>query len=208
MADRRFQRNGGNHLRARPFQSVAPAHRMNSDHGPCRYVLIGFDCLFLAAQNITFVHPLPNDWVCAGCAVVAATAVRLPCGHTLCWPCAYDAVARATARRHQDESAATAGHDGLCPEEGAPFAEHQLEDVTFPLEELRCHNVLCVNADLGCLYCRTLRDLPEHIDNVCYYSRHSLRDGTSRPLNRRIILAYMSQRTGEEAAQRATSADS
>ncbi|KAL1480497.1 hypothetical protein MTO96_050977 [Rhipicephalus appendiculatus] len=183
---------------------------MNSNRGPSRYVLTGFGCLFLflTTQNITFVHPLPNDRVCAGCAVVAARAVRLPCGHTLCRPCARHAVARATARRDQDESTATTGHDGLCPEEGAPFAERELEDVTFSLEELRRHNVLCVNADLGCLYCRTVRDLPEHIDNVCYYSHHSLRDGTSRPLNRRTILTYLSQRTGEEAALRATSSDS
>ncbi|KAL1469451.1 hypothetical protein MTO96_025059 [Rhipicephalus appendiculatus] len=172
MADSKFPRNGDNRLGARPLQSAAPTHRMNMNRGPTKYVLAGFDCRFLDSRSVTFAFPLPNDRVCGGCSVVPARAVRLPCGHVLCGSCERDAVVRAAARRDQDETAANASdYDGLCPEEGAPFAEPELEALTFPLELLRSQIVLCVHARLGCTFHAELRHLPGHLRNGCHVSR-------------------------------------
>ncbi|KAL3192579.1 hypothetical protein MRX96_058993 [Rhipicephalus microplus] len=120
MADNKFLPNGDNPRRARHFQSVAPTHRMNNSRGPTKDVLTGFDCPFLDSRSITFAYPLSNGRVCAGCSMVPAIAVRLPCAHILCGSCALDAVARLSAR------ATAANHDGLCPEEGAPFLKSEL----------------------------------------------------------------------------------
>ncbi|KAH8031436.1 hypothetical protein HPB51_017208 [Rhipicephalus microplus] len=96
-----------------------------------------------------------------------AIAVRLPCAHILCGSCALDAVARLSAR------ATAANHDGLCPEEGAPFLKSELEVVTFPVEILWSQTVLCVNAGFGCTFHAKLRHLPGHLRNGCHVSHRA-----------------------------------
>ncbi|KAL3224998.1 hypothetical protein MRX96_026186 [Rhipicephalus microplus] len=167
MADNKFLPNGDNPRRARHFQSVAPTHRMNNSRGPTKDVLTGFDCPFLDSRSITFAYPLSNGRVCAGCSMVPAIAVRLPCAHILCGSCALDAVARLSAR------ATAANHDGLCPEEGAPFLKSELEVVTFPVEILWSQTVLCVNAGFGCTFHAKLRHLPGHLRNGCHVSHRA-----------------------------------
>ncbi|KAH7976781.1 hypothetical protein HPB52_019444 [Rhipicephalus sanguineus] len=171
MAHSKFLRNRDNHLRARRFQSVAPTHRMNRNRGPTEYALAGFESRFLDSRSITFAYPLPNDRVCAGCSVVPARALRLPCGHTVCRTCVCNAVVRAAAQHDPCETDPNAVPDGLCPEEWAPFSVLDVKIVTFPLELLRRQVVLCGNARLGCTFHAELRHLPGHLRSGCHVSR-------------------------------------
>ncbi|KAH7947557.1 hypothetical protein HPB52_013305 [Rhipicephalus sanguineus] len=99
MAHSKFLRNRDNHLKTRRFQSVAPTQRLNGKRGPTKYVLAGFESRLLDSRSITFACPLPNDRLCAGCSVVPAKALRLPCGHTVCSTRVCSAAVRAAIQR-------------------------------------------------------------------------------------------------------------
>ncbi|KAH7974801.1 hypothetical protein HPB49_019734 [Dermacentor silvarum] len=133
------------------------------------------DCYFLNSRSITFVEPLPSIRVCASCSVVPARAVQLPCGHTLCELCEYDAFVQAAAQLEQVNSALAMYHGGVCPEDGTPFAESQLKVLTFSMEQLHRHVAFCVNARFGCAFQAELRHMKGHCFTDCCVRRKTCR---------------------------------
>ncbi|KAH7975122.1 hypothetical protein HPB49_024056 [Dermacentor silvarum] len=166
-----------NHLGREPQRDSGQRHIPTVNHGPSTYVLQGYDCYFLNSRSITFVEPLPRVRVCAGCSVVPARAVQLPCGHTLCELCEYDAFVRAAAEAqpNQVDSTVAMHHGGVCPEDGTPFAEFELRILTFSMEQLHRHVTLCVNARFGCSFQAELKQLKEHCFSDCCVRRKTCR---------------------------------
>ncbi|KAH7974804.1 hypothetical protein HPB49_019737 [Dermacentor silvarum] len=178
MAHSKFSRTADNsdyHLRRKPSRSLEQRRLANVNRGSSTYVLQGFDFYFLNSRSITFTEPLPSVPTCSGCSVVPVRAVQLPCGHTLCELCEYDAYAfvRAAAAGQWDEDARvlTMHRGGVCPQDWAPFVASEMKFLTVPVEQLQHRVAFCVNARFGCTFRGQLRHLQEHCFKACRVRR-------------------------------------
>ncbi|XP_075526750.1 uncharacterized protein LOC142558517 [Dermacentor variabilis] len=128
------------------------------------YTLEGFDWPFVNERPITFEQPLPSVCVCVNCEVVAANAVLLPCGHTLCGFCLNDACDGGDNSTRRESGNLEHTHCfGSCPLDGEPFEKEDVVDLCFPLERLMALPVYCFHASLGCPFDGVLGELQHHL---------------------------------------------
>ncbi|KAH7980426.1 hypothetical protein HPB49_026377 [Dermacentor silvarum] len=154
------------------------------------YLLAGFDCSFPDMRRVSFMEPLPTACVCAICWVFSAKIMNLPCGHAVCLACWYNPY-DSTDKPHQDSKALSMFRSGVCPMDGVPFVDPELEVVTCP-KGVYNTLVFCVNNVFGCRSIVELGHLKAHCLQECRFNPMTCllcgRDDTPKSMTEQNLL--------------------
>lgn len=90
---------------------------------------------------------------CSSCGAVTEEILALPCSDILCRGCHWEIQ--------------TPGQASLCPRDGCPFTESQIQYLKTPVEDVLELFVKCPNEKIGCGFVCALRTLSSHLSNSC-----------------------------------------
>ncbi|KAH7974451.1 hypothetical protein HPB49_015669 [Dermacentor silvarum] len=159
--------NSDNHHASETSRPLAIQYACYQNPHQVTYLLAGFDCSFLDMRRVSFMEPLPTACVCVICCVLPAKIMPLPCGHAVCLACWYNPYDSAD-KPHQDSKALSMFRSGVCPMDGVPFADPELEVVTCP-KGVYNKPVFCVNNVFGCRFIVELGHLKAHCLHECRF---------------------------------------
>ncbi|KAH7974211.1 hypothetical protein HPB49_012023 [Dermacentor silvarum] len=146
-------------------------------------------------RRVSFMEPLPTTCVCAICCVLPAKIMNLPCGHAVCLACWYNPYDSAD-KPHQDSKALSMFRSAVCPMDGVPFADPQLEVVTCP-KGVYNKLVFCVNNVFGCRSIVELGHLKAHCLHECRFNSMTCRAAfVAKRTMVELFLRHMGEKTG------------